>query len=99
MTHRDYRNHTVVVTGASSGIGREFAEALAARGSSLVLVARRRDRLDQLAEKLRAAHGVEVLPVPLDLASATAASDLTAAIDSAGFRATALVNNAGFGTF
>jgi len=52
----DYASQTVLITGASSGIGRSLATALAARGSSLVLIARRADRLEALAAELRATH-------------------------------------------
>lgn len=60
---------TVVITGASSGIGVELARGLAGRGFPLMLVARRRERLDELADQLRQEHcvGVEVLPSTLPI--------------------------------
>ena len=65
-----------LVTGASSGIGAEFGEQLAAAGLNLVLVARRKDRLDALAQRLRAAHGTTAEVVELDLAADGAVSEL-----------------------
>ncbi|MFS0699088.1 SDR family NAD(P)-dependent oxidoreductase [Cellulomonas sp. 179-A 4D5 NHS] len=94
----DYRDQTTLVTGASSGIGAEFARQLAARGSDLVLVARRRDRLDALAAELVAAHGVRATVIPLDLGEPSAVADLVAELDRQGLRVTSLVNNAGFAT-
>lgn len=58
-----------LVAGASEGLGAAFADELAARGLSLVLVARRREKLEQTASSLRARHGVDVRAVSLDLAS------------------------------
>jgi short-subunit dehydrogenase len=99
MSRVDYRGQTVIITGASSGIGASFARSLAARGSNLILVARRVDRLEALADALEKAHGITATAVALDLTSPTAAPDLKAAIAAAGLRATSLINNAGFGTF
>ena len=93
----DHRSQTTLVTGASSGIGAELARALAARGSALVLVARRADRLEALAADLRAAHGVRVDVVPADLADPGAAERLAADVAARGLHVTSLVNNAGFG--
>ena len=65
-----------LITGASSGIGAEFAEQLAAAGLSLVLVARRKDRLDALAQRLRAAHGTTTEVIELDLTAGGAVAEL-----------------------
>ena len=93
----DYAGTTSLVTGASSGLGEEFARQLAARGGDLVLVARSADRLEALAEDLRARHRVTVTTLPADLSlpaevSRVAAQAATTEID-------VLVNNAGFGTY
>lgn len=98
MTKTDYRNRTTIVTGASSGLGAEFARQLAARGSDLVLVARREDRLETLADELSRAHGVTVTTIARDLGAPDAGRTLRAELESRGIYATGLVNNAGFGT-
>jgi len=90
---------TVLVTGASAGIGTELARQLARRGHDLTLVARRRDRLDEIAEELRAAHGVEVDVHACDLADEGARAALIAALQSGGRHVAAVCNNAGYGTF
>ena len=61
--------HWAVVTGASDGIGREFARELAAKGLSLVLVARRQPELQALADEISAAHGVKTRVISVDLAT------------------------------
>lgn len=93
----DYTGTTVLITGASSGIGAEFADTLAARGASLVLIARRRDRLEAVADRLRTAHGVSVHTITLDLSSPDAADAVRRELDEAGVRIDSLINNAGFG--
>ena len=98
MTKIDYRNQTTIVTGASSGLGAEFARQLAARGSNLVLVARRADRLEALAAELGTAHRVTVTVVARDLGLPDAGRTLRAELESRGIHVTGLVNNAGFGT-
>jgi uncharacterized protein len=99
MTPVDYRRQTTLITGASSGIGAEFARRLAARGSGLVLVARRAERLEALAAELTAAHGVPVAVIPRDLALPGAGRDLAAAVAERGLTVTSVINNAGFGTY
>ena len=82
-----------LVTGASSGIGRAYAERLAADNYDLVLVARRRERLDELAAALQSTHGVVVEPVVADLADADAVAALADRLLAAA--PDLLVNNAG----
>jgi short-subunit dehydrogenase len=87
---------SALVTGASSGLGREFARALAARGHDLVLVARRRARLESLRDELVARDGVDVDIVACDLATDAGLADCRAAI--APRQITVAVLNAGFGS-
>nr|WP_307724256.1 SDR family oxidoreductase [Cellulomonas hominis] len=88
-----------VVTGASSGIGTEFARRFAARGHDLVLVARREDRLRALAADLEAEHGVTATVLPVDLADPAGPQAVLDGLRSRGLYADALVNSAGFGTY
>jgi uncharacterized protein len=94
----DYLDSTVLITGASSGLGAEFAAQLAARGANLILVARRADRLESLKTDLTARHGVTVTAIPADLAASGAASALAAQITTLGLPVHSLINNAGFGS-
>jgi uncharacterized protein len=82
-----------VVTGASSGIGEAYAERLAADGRDLMIVARRLDRLEQLAERLRDQHQVNVDVIGADLGKAEEIADLCEAVSAAPLEM--LVNNAG----
>ncbi len=85
------------MTGASAGLGAAFARELAARGHDLVLTARRRDRLEELAAELGEAHGATSLVVPADLTSPSAVAEIVAAVDGAGVAVDVLINNAGYG--
>ncbi|MFS0695946.1 SDR family NAD(P)-dependent oxidoreductase [Streptomyces nitrosporeus] len=89
---------TALVTGASSGLGAEFAVRLAARGHDLVLVARSEDRLTTLAERLAAKYGVRAHVLPQDLAEPDAARRVADRLAARGLSVDLLVNNAGFGT-
>jgi short-subunit dehydrogenase len=93
-----YTGTTALITGASSGLGAEFAARLAARGANLVLVARRTDRLEDLARKLRAAHGVSVTTLSKDLSRPGAGAEIRDELAGRGVRIDTLINNAGFAT-
>lgn len=88
--------HTLV-TGASAGLGAEFARQLAARGDSLILTARRADRLDALAAELTRRHGVAVETIAADLADREGPARLMDAVAARQLDIGTLVNNAGLG--
>lgn len=96
MKQYDFKGKNVLITGASTGIGAEFARQLAAKGANLLLVARNEERLNAVAESLRSST-VKVQTVTLDLAELGAAETLRKRVAATHFEVDVLINNAGFG--
>ncbi len=88
-----------LVTGASAGIGKALAEELARGGTNLVLTARRLDRLEELAQKLAAAHKIQTRTFVADLAQADAPEQIFQFTKEQGIAIELLINNAGFGAY
>ena len=86
-----------LITGASAGIGAEFARQYAALGWDLVLTARRENRLQELAQEIRTKSNVDVTVIAEDLGDPAAPARLVAALEGRGLAVDALVNNAGYG--
>ena len=86
-----------LVTGASSGIGMEFARQLAARGNALTLTARRADRLAALGDELAKKHAVDVDWIEADLADPAASAAICMELERRGHAIDILINNAGYG--
>jgi short-subunit dehydrogenase len=86
-----------LITGASSGLGVEFADLLAAQKVNLVLAARRQEPMEKLASNLRRKYGVDVLVEAIDLASPGAAGRLKSGLDARSVTIDILLNNAGYG--
>ena len=87
-----------LVTGASGGIGEVFARRLAAEGHNLVLAARSEDKLNQLAGELSGRHGIEAVPIAIDLTGADADERLFEETEKNSIEIDWLINNAGFGS-
>jgi short-subunit dehydrogenase len=98
MKDRVNAGRYALVTGASHGIGAVFAKALAARSWNLILVARTKVQLDQLARELSTEFGIRVETIALDLTASDAVSDVCRTIAERGLTAEILINNAGFGS-
>ena len=92
-------NATVLITGASAGIGAELARQLAALGHNLTLVARRKPKLDELAEQLRLSHGIKTDVRKADLANQSQRTRLINSLRDGDVHVSGVCNNAGFGTY
>lgn len=99
MNDAALKGKLALVTGASSGLGVDFARELARRGCHLVLVARREDRLQAVQQEIVDRYGVEVAVLPEDLATPEAAQLIYNRLQEQGKAVDVLVNNAGFGLF
>ncbi|MEO0570996.1 MAG: SDR family NAD(P)-dependent oxidoreductase, partial [Bacteroidota bacterium] len=86
-----------LITGASSGIGKELARIHAEKGGDLVLVARSKDKLESLKSELENKHGVAVRPIVKDLTDPHAAKQIYDEVGATGIQIDYLINNAGFG--
>lgn len=98
MEHFTFENSTILITGASSGIGKAFAQNLAAKGANLILTARTESELTTLAEELRALNAnIVVNFIALDLSTIDGAKQLISRISDINLTVDFLINNAGFG--
>ena len=95
----EWKGKWALITGASAGIGVEFATQLAAGGTHLVLTARRRDRLEALSEKLKGAHKIQTEIIVADLAQPDAPEKIYGLTKQQGMVIELLINNAGFGQY
>ena len=98
-TAANWSGKWALVTGASAGIGVALAEELASGGTNLVLTARRKDRLEELARKLTATHKIDSAVFPADLADSSAPEKILAFTKERGIEIEVLINNAGFGQY
>lgn len=95
----DWRGKWALVTGASAGIGMALAEELASGGTNLVLTARRKDRLEVLAQRLSSSHNIQTEVFAADLADPAAPEEIFAFTHQKGIAVDLLINNAGFGKY
>ncbi len=92
-----FTDKTVLITGASSGIGSEFARQLAAKQANLILTARTEPALQQLAANLSNTHKLRIEVMPADLSQPNGPQELAKKIEASGMQVDVVINNAGFG--
>jgi uncharacterized protein len=98
-TNRGNQQKTALITGASGGIGYEFAKLFAQDGYNLVLIARSKEKLAQVAQNLQGKFGISVKIIIKDLGVPTAPEEIFTELQNEGTKIHALVNNAGFGSY
>lgn len=91
--------NTALITGASGGLGLEFAKIHASKGGDLVLIARSGDKLNQLKAELESQFGISILVIEMDLSNPSAAQEVFTETQNKGIKIDCLINNAGMGTF
>lgn len=96
---QNLKDKSALITGASSGLGVDFANILAAAGCHLILVARRLERMQQQQEKIQKQHGVRVEVIPIDLAVPDSPQVLYEKVKEMGMAIDILINNAGVGIY
>ena len=100
MKKLNFENTTILITGASSGIGKEFAKQLASKGANLILTARTHSDLISLAEELESEHtNIWIKTIPADLSELNGSRKLFEKINDLDLSVDYLINNAGFGKF
>jgi short-subunit dehydrogenase len=100
MKKLNFENTTILITGASSGIGKEFAKQLASKGANLILTARTHSDLINLAEELESEHtNIWIKTIPADLSELNGSRKLFEKINDLDLSVDYLINNAGFGKF
>lgn len=99
ILRKAWQGKWALITGASAGIGEAIAVELAEAGVNLVLTARRRERLDLLAERLRTRNSIQTQVIVADLTQPLAPRQIFDATEGAGLKVDLLVNNAGFGEY
>ncbi len=94
-----FKGQTVLITGPTTGIGRDLAELFAAEGANLILVSRDVQKLNAVKSELEGKSGIRALVIPSDLSQAGASQQLIAAVGRSGLEVDVLVNNAGYGVY
>lgn len=92
-------NKTALITGASSGLGKEFARIFAREGNNVVITARSKEKLESLAKEIQSEYGIEATVIPVDLGNMDEVQELYETIKNKGITIDYLVNNAGFGMY